>query len=276
MLSRQLEIKGDTIDYVSSVYHVETYKRVCAYSIKAVSSEVFWEPTNYPPPKPPTIRRRIGRPKKQQKCDSDEPWKNPKIKEGTSRLKRRQTTIKCGCCGVASHNATHCPSLNPQHKDTTMEDGETMDEGATSAEHLPATEEQCGQTSVHESAPGVTEEQIDPATQESTANVACRRVDQITQPKRKRQPMLPLQRSTRNVRAPNTSGSKEQVSVEPDPPTTLIEQRPVENCLPTTVIETPMPSPKCNAEPHRVKLTTLPPRRSHPDRSSLKLVASVA
>ncbi|KAL0307395.1 UNVERIFIED_CONTAM: hypothetical protein Scaly_2984700 [Sesamum calycinum] len=74
-----------------------------------------WKKSDLSPPVPPKAVKRVGRPpKSSRRLEVDEPvQKNKKrrsapMKEGSSRIKRQQTTVKCGKCGGQGHNARGC------------------------------------------------------------------------------------------------------------------------------------------------------------------------
>ncbi|KAL0325503.1 UNVERIFIED_CONTAM: hypothetical protein Sradi_5119600 [Sesamum radiatum] len=82
------------------------------YPIFPINGRDEWKKSDLSPPVPPKAVKRVGRPpKSSRRLKLDEPVQKNKnrrgvpMKEGSSRIKRQQTTVKCGKCGGQGHNA---------------------------------------------------------------------------------------------------------------------------------------------------------------------------
>ncbi|XP_051149254.1 uncharacterized protein LOC127263974 [Andrographis paniculata] len=82
-------------DYIDEYYSVETYIKVYAPAIMAVTSDLFWEVTGFNPPEPPTEMRSVGRPTSSRRRERDEPVRKTKKKARTLMLKKNQMTVRC-------------------------------------------------------------------------------------------------------------------------------------------------------------------------------------
>ncbi|KAL0321807.1 UNVERIFIED_CONTAM: hypothetical protein Scaly_2477100 [Sesamum calycinum] len=108
--------QGEDIEkYTHQCYRVQTYLKAYQHPIFPINGRDEWKKSDLSPPVPPKPVKRVGRPpKSSRRLEVDEPvQKNKKrrgapMKEGSSRIKRQQTTVKCGKCGGQGHNARGC------------------------------------------------------------------------------------------------------------------------------------------------------------------------
>ncbi|KAL0375555.1 UNVERIFIED_CONTAM: hypothetical protein Scaly_0673100 [Sesamum calycinum] len=108
--------QGEDIEkYTHQCYRVQTYLKAYQHPIFPINGRDEWKKSDLSPPVPPKAVKRVGRPpKSSRRLEVDEPvQKNKKrrgapMKEGSSRIKRQQTTVKCGKCGGQGHNARGC------------------------------------------------------------------------------------------------------------------------------------------------------------------------
>ncbi|KAL0374098.1 UNVERIFIED_CONTAM: hypothetical protein Sradi_3325500 [Sesamum radiatum] len=109
--------QGEDIEkYTHQCYRVETYLKAYHHPILPINGRDEWKKSDFNPPVPPKAVKRVGRPpKSSRRLEVDEPVNKKKkrrgapiLKEGSSRIKRQQTTVKCGKCGHQGHNARGC------------------------------------------------------------------------------------------------------------------------------------------------------------------------
>ncbi|KAL0409502.1 UNVERIFIED_CONTAM: hypothetical protein Sradi_1884600 [Sesamum radiatum] len=108
--------QGENIEnYTHQCYRVEKYLQVYEHAILPINGRKEWKKSDFVPPVPPNLVKKVGRPKKTRKLEPDEPVQKKKkrkpapiFKEGSNKIKRQQTTVKCGKCGVQGHNARTC------------------------------------------------------------------------------------------------------------------------------------------------------------------------
>ncbi|KAL0434792.1 UNVERIFIED_CONTAM: hypothetical protein Sradi_0187100, partial [Sesamum radiatum] len=100
-------------------YRVETYLNPYEHAIIPINGRNEWKKSDFNPPLPLKPIKRVGRPPKARRLEADEvvPKKRkgrpgPLMREGSSTIKRQQTTVKCGKCGAQGHNAKGCQSTN--------------------------------------------------------------------------------------------------------------------------------------------------------------------
>ncbi|KAG8366787.1 hypothetical protein BUALT_Bualt16G0004100 [Buddleja alternifolia] len=111
---RAINFQGLQIeDFVDICYSVETYNQVYEIAIMPLNGRSEWKKTNFIPPLPPNGGRGAGRPCVTTRFESSEVKQNtkkrsrgkPKKKsKDPYKLKRQQTTVKCGKCGGEGHN----------------------------------------------------------------------------------------------------------------------------------------------------------------------------
>lgn len=108
--------RADREDYVRECYTVEVYRKSYAYTIKGINGSALWGETVFIPPLPPHMGRGVGRPTKARRRESDEPAQKSRKKvkgRKPTKLKRRQTTLKCSECGEEGHNSLTCGREQP-------------------------------------------------------------------------------------------------------------------------------------------------------------------
>ncbi|KAK4409481.1 hypothetical protein Sango_0021100 [Sesamum angolense] len=88
------------------------------HAILPINGRKKWKKSNFVPPVPPNHVKKVGRPRKTRRLEPDEPVQKKKkrkpapiFKEGSNKIKRQQTTVKCGKCGVQGRNARTCQGL---------------------------------------------------------------------------------------------------------------------------------------------------------------------
>ncbi|KAL0285771.1 UNVERIFIED_CONTAM: hypothetical protein Scaly_2809500 [Sesamum calycinum] len=104
---------GEDIEkYTHQCYRVQTYLKAYQHPIFPINGRDEWKKSDLSPPVPPKAVKRVGRPpKSSRRLELDEPMQKNKnkrgapMKEGSSRIKRQQTIVKCGKCGSQGHNA---------------------------------------------------------------------------------------------------------------------------------------------------------------------------
>ncbi|KAL2248180.1 UNVERIFIED_CONTAM: hypothetical protein Sindi_2670300, partial [Sesamum indicum] len=74
-----------------------------------------WKKSDFVLPLPPNPVKTVGKPRKTGRLEPDEPVQKKKkrkpaliFKEGSNKIKRQQTTVKCGKCGVQGRNVKTC------------------------------------------------------------------------------------------------------------------------------------------------------------------------
>ncbi|KAL0304666.1 UNVERIFIED_CONTAM: hypothetical protein Scaly_2562500 [Sesamum calycinum] len=95
---------------------VEKYLKVYEHPILPINGRKEWKKLDFVPLVPPNPVKKVGRPRKTRRLEPDEPVQKKKkkrkpapiFKEGSNKIKRQQTTVKCGKCGVQGHNARTC------------------------------------------------------------------------------------------------------------------------------------------------------------------------
>ncbi|KAG8381237.1 hypothetical protein BUALT_Bualt06G0101600 [Buddleja alternifolia] len=109
-LSAIFDQKQDPKDYVHSYYSVATYKRVYEPAIMGINGALIWGETLFIPQLPPNFGREAGRPTSARRRGAEEPVRKRKKRSmgQTQKLRRQQTTVQCGKCGVEGHNAGTC------------------------------------------------------------------------------------------------------------------------------------------------------------------------
>ncbi|KAL0322496.1 UNVERIFIED_CONTAM: hypothetical protein Sangu_1868900 [Sesamum angustifolium] len=108
--------QGENIEnYTHQCYRVEKYLKVYEHAILPINGRKEWKKSDFVPPVPPNLVKKVGRPRKTRRLEPDEPVQKKKkrkpapiFKEGSNKIKRQQTTVKCGKCGVQGHNARTC------------------------------------------------------------------------------------------------------------------------------------------------------------------------
>ncbi|KAG8363372.1 hypothetical protein BUALT_Bualt19G0015500 [Buddleja alternifolia] len=111
---------------------VETYNQVYETAILPLNGRTEWKKTNFIPPLPPNGGRGVGRPCVTRRFESGEVkqtikkrsrGKPKKKSKDANKLKRQQTTVKCGKCGGEGHNKKNplCP-LKVNTNNTTQND----------------------------------------------------------------------------------------------------------------------------------------------------------
>ncbi|KAL0433472.1 UNVERIFIED_CONTAM: hypothetical protein Slati_2681500 [Sesamum latifolium] len=110
--------QGEDIEkYTHQCYRVEAYSMAYQHAIMPINGRSEWKKSDLIPPTPPNPVKKVGRPKKTRRMEPDEPVTKKKkkkpgpiIKEGAKKVKRQQTSVKCGKCGIQGHNARGCTS----------------------------------------------------------------------------------------------------------------------------------------------------------------------
>ncbi|KAG8364885.1 hypothetical protein BUALT_Bualt18G0045100 [Buddleja alternifolia] len=130
---RAINCKGLQIeDFVDRCYSIETYNQVYETAILPLNGRIEWKKTNFIPPLPPNGGRGVGRPCVTRRFESSEVkqttkkrsrGKPKKKSKDANKLKRQQTTVKCGKCGGEGHNKKNplCP-LKVNTNNTTQND----------------------------------------------------------------------------------------------------------------------------------------------------------
>ncbi|KAK4382841.1 hypothetical protein Sango_2834600 [Sesamum angolense] len=102
-------------NYTHQCYRVEKYLKVYEHPILPINGRKEWKKSDFVPLVPPNPMKKVGRPRKTRRLEPDEPVQKKKerkpapiFKEGSNKIKRQQTTVKCGKCGVQGHNARTC------------------------------------------------------------------------------------------------------------------------------------------------------------------------
>ncbi|KAJ8633176.1 hypothetical protein MRB53_026512 [Persea americana] len=95
-------------DYVHEAYSKDTFLRCYKNLLKPMHVKDDWPKTGNSPLLPPEVTRLPGRPKKSRRRKPDEA-------PNGSKLKTKQTTIKCSKCGNEGHNKRKCRSHGKGH-----------------------------------------------------------------------------------------------------------------------------------------------------------------
>ncbi|KAL2246221.1 UNVERIFIED_CONTAM: hypothetical protein Sindi_2890300 [Sesamum indicum] len=110
--------QGEDIEkYRHQCYRVQTYLKAYQHIILPINGREEWKKSAFNPLVSTKACEESGEPPKSRRLEADETMlkrkrrkTGPIIKEGASKIKRQQTTVKCGKCGIEGHNARGCPS----------------------------------------------------------------------------------------------------------------------------------------------------------------------
>ncbi|KAH6816290.1 hypothetical protein C2S51_021110 [Perilla frutescens var. frutescens] len=97
---------GDQDDYVHDFLTVETFKKSYAATIRGVNGAVLWGESMYIPPLPPQMIKGKGKQANARRKASDE--KAEKLHKNKTKLRRKQSTIRCNGWGGEGHNSVTC------------------------------------------------------------------------------------------------------------------------------------------------------------------------
>ncbi|XP_057791299.1 uncharacterized protein LOC131008435 [Salvia miltiorrhiza] len=113
-------------DYVHDCYTVHTFMKTYSETIKGINGQQLWGETMYIPPLPPHMDKGKGNKARRKGPDEKE---DEKLKKHT-KLKRKQTTVRCNVCGFEGHNCRTCDKNK-------VPDGDIPEEQSVHASMLP-------------------------------------------------------------------------------------------------------------------------------------------
>ncbi|WOH04134.1 hypothetical protein DCAR_0623542 [Daucus carota subsp. sativus] len=91
----------DPVQGIHPSYSRDMYLKVYEHILQPINGAELWESTPYPKPLPPNVKTAPGRPKKRSR-KNDIPAVYP------TKLKRENTTLRCGHCKEYGHNKRTC------------------------------------------------------------------------------------------------------------------------------------------------------------------------
>ncbi|KAL3640152.1 hypothetical protein CASFOL_015120 [Castilleja foliolosa] len=107
--------KEEPVWYVNKFYTVETYKMAYNGSILGINGPELWPIIDLPPPLPPHVLKKSGRPKKLRRRNPNEPpAAAPVSSSNPNRLKKVQRSLKCKTCGEFGHNSRRHKEKQPE------------------------------------------------------------------------------------------------------------------------------------------------------------------
>ncbi|XP_057781017.1 uncharacterized protein LOC130999494 [Salvia miltiorrhiza] len=92
--------KKNRDDFVHEYYTVATFKKIYAATIFGINGKQLWEDSIFIPPLPPLMKRGRGHMGRRKEADE--------VNLKKTKLRRRQSTIKCRKCGGEGHNSVTC------------------------------------------------------------------------------------------------------------------------------------------------------------------------
>ncbi|XP_010279427.1 PREDICTED: uncharacterized protein LOC104613346 [Nelumbo nucifera] len=106
--------RGIVEELCDVAFHKSTYSRVYSHLIHALPGQKYLAPVDYHPVRPPTVRRRPGRPPISRRREEDEASPSHH-----GPLERK--TIRCSICGGTGHNRRNCRASPPSGNNTNVQ-----------------------------------------------------------------------------------------------------------------------------------------------------------